>query len=90
MSRRPKQVSLFFDAAHSMSLEVIDILQFMSSISVHSTATMKYWMKKTMNATFGIDKRRVGSGRFSPDVSASRKSDRSFIGVVLPDLFSVI
>ena len=24
MSKRPKQVSMFFDAAHSMSLEIID------------------------------------------------------------------
>ena len=40
----------------------------------------------------------IGSGRSSPDlrwrlcisVSASRKSDRSFIGAFLPDLFSVI
>ena len=29
---------------------------FMSSTSVHSTATMRYWMKRTTNATFGIDK----------------------------------
>ena len=52
MSERPNQVSLFFEAAHSMSSEVIDILYFMSSTSVHSTATMK----KTTNAIFGIDK----------------------------------
>ena len=39
-----------------MSLEVIDNLQFMSSTSIRSTATMRYWMKKTTNATFGIDK----------------------------------
>ena len=57
MSKRSKQISLFFDAAHSMSSEVIDNLQFMSSTSVHSTATMRYWMKKTTNATFGIDKK---------------------------------
>ena len=56
MSERPKQVSLFFVAAHCMSSEVIDNLYFMSSTSVHSTATMKYWMKKTTNATFGVDK----------------------------------
>ena len=37
-----------------MSSEVIDNLQFMSSTSVHSTATTRYWMKKTTNATFGI------------------------------------
>ena len=28
----------------------------MSSTSIHSTATMTYWMKRTTNATFGIDK----------------------------------
>ena len=28
----------------------------MSSTSFHSTATMRYWMKKTTNAIFGIDK----------------------------------
>ena len=50
MSERPKQVSLFFDIAHSMSSEVNDNLEFMSSTSVHSTATMMYWMKKTTNA----------------------------------------
>ena len=26
------------------------------STSLDSTATMRYWMKKTTNATFGIDK----------------------------------
>ena len=55
MSNRPKQVSLFFYVAHSMSSEVIDILEFMNSTSVHSTATMRYWMKRTTNAIFGID-----------------------------------
>ena len=55
MSEHPKQVSLFFEAAHCMSSEVIDIDEFMSSTNVHSTATMRYWMKKTTNATFGID-----------------------------------
>ena len=39
-----------------MSSEVIDIDEFMSSTSGHSTATMRYWMTKTTNATFGIDK----------------------------------
>ena len=46
----------------------------------------------------GTDKREIGSSRSSPDsrwrrcisVSASRKSDRSFIGAFLPDLFSVM
>ena len=59
MSEHPKQVSLFFEAAHCMSSEVSDNLLFMSSTSVHSTATMRYWMKKTTNATFGIDKREL-------------------------------
>ena len=47
MSEHPKQVSLFSEAAHCMSSEV------------HSTATMRYWMKKTTNATFGIDNREL-------------------------------
>ena len=55
-------------------------------------------MKKTTNATFGIDKDELvqvaplqihgGDGAYF--VSASRKSDRSFIGAFLPDLFRVI
>ena len=57
MSEHPKQVSLFFEAAHCMSSEVIDNLQFMSSTSVRSTATMRCWMKKTTNDTFGSDKK---------------------------------
>ena len=56
MSERPKQVSLFFEAAHCMSSEVIDNLLFMNSTNVRFTATMRHWMKKTTNATFGIDK----------------------------------
>ena len=56
MSEHPKQVSLFFEAAHCMSSEVVDNLYFMSSTSVHSIATMRSWMKKTTNATFDIDK----------------------------------
>ena len=31
---------------------------FMSSTSFHSTATIKYWKKKT-NATFGIDEKEL-------------------------------
>ena len=50
MRKRLKQVALFFDAAHSTSSEVIDFDEFMSSTSGHSTATMRYWMKKTTNA----------------------------------------
>ena len=55
-------------------------------------------MKKTTNATSGIDRGELvqvallqihgGDGAYF--VSASRKSDRSFIGAFLPDLFSVI
>ena len=56
MSNPPKQVSLFFAAAHSMSSEVSGFRWFMSSTSVHSTATMRYWMKRTTNAVLGIDK----------------------------------
>ena len=55
MTKRPQQVSLFFDAAHSMSSELIDFLQSKSSASVHPTATIRYWMNKT-NATIGNDK----------------------------------
>ena len=55
-------------------------------------------MKKTTNATFGIDKEELVQGCNSPDsrwrrctfVRASRKSDRSFIGAFLPDSFSEI
>ena len=31
----------------------------MSSTSVHSTATMRYWMKRTTSATFSIDRKEV-------------------------------
>ena len=54
-----KQVSLFFEVTHCMSSEVIDNVQFMSFTSVHSTATMWYWMKKTTDATFGIDRKEL-------------------------------
>ena len=60
----------------------------MSSTSVHSTATMRYWKKKKTNATYGIDEKELvqvallqihgGDGAYV--VGASRKSDRSFIG----------
>ena len=59
----------------------------MSSTNGRSTATMMCWMKRTTNATFGTDRKelvlvallqRHGRCIF---VSASRKSDRSFIGV---------
>ena len=58
---------------------------------------MRYWKKKT-NATFGIDENGIGSGRSFPDsrwkrftiVTAVLKSDRSFIGAFLPDLFSEV
>ena len=53
-------------------------------------------MKKTTNATFGIDKRELVQvallqihGRDGAYLlSASRKSDRSFMGAFLHDLFS--
>ena len=48
--KRLQQVALFFDAAHSTSSEVIGFHEFMRSTSGHSTATMRYWMKKTTNA----------------------------------------
>ena len=63
----------------------------MISTNVHSTATMRYWKKKT-NATFGVDKVELvqvallqihgGDGAYL--FSASRKSDTSFIGAFLP------
>ena len=72
----------------------------MSSTSFHSTATMRYWKKKKTNATFGIDEKVLvlGSGCSSPDsrwrrlimVTAVLKSDLSFIGAFLPDMFSEI
>ena len=73
--------------------------QILSSTSPDSTATMKSWKKKKTNATFGIDEKGFvhfvllqilgGDGR-SMIVTAVRKSDRSFIGAFLPDLFSEI
>ena len=33
--------------------------KIMSSTNVHSTATMRYWMKRTTNATFGIDRKEL-------------------------------
>ena len=58
---------------------------------------MKNWKKKT-NATFGIDEKglvqvallQIRGGDGSIFVTASRKSDRSFSGAFLPDLFSEI
>ena len=34
-------------------------LKNMSSTSVHSTATMRYWMKRTTNAIVGIDRKEL-------------------------------
>ena len=70
----------------------------MSSTSVHSIATMKYSFKKRRMPLLVFDKNELDKIAFSPDsrwrpcifVSASRKSDRSFIGTLLPDLFSVM
>ena len=50
VKKRLQQVALFLDAAHYTSSEVFDFDEFMSSTSGHSTATMRYWMKKTTNA----------------------------------------
>ena len=55
---------------------------------------MRYWRKKKTNATFGIDEKvlvqvvllQIRGGDIT--VTAVRKSDRSFIGGFLPDLFS--
>ena len=57
---------------------------------------MRHWKKKKTNATFGIDEKVLVHS--SPDfrwrrfiiVTAVRKSDRSFIGAFLPDLFSPV
>ena len=63
-------------------------LKNMNSTSFHSIATMRYWKRKKTNATFGIDEKGLvqvallqihGGGRCIL-VTASRKSDRSFIG----------
>ena len=59
---------------------------------------MNCWMKKTSNATFGFDKGelvqvalpQIHDGDGCIFVNASRKSDRSFIGAFLPDLFNKI
>ena len=68
MRKRLKQVALFPDAAHSTSSEVIHFDEFMSSTSGHSTATMMYRMKKTMNAISDIGRKEgIGAGRSSPD-----------------------
>ena len=83
MSEHPKQVSLFFEAAHCMSSEVIDFDEFMSSTSAHFTATMRYWMKKTTNATFDIDKSELV--QVAP--LQIHGGDGAYL---LPDLFSVI
>ena len=49
--RKPlQQVALFCDAARVTSSELLDFDEFMSSTCGHSTATMRYWMKKTTNA----------------------------------------
>ena len=56
--RKPlQQVAPFCDGAHFTSSEVIDFDELKSSTSVRSTATMRYWMKKTTNATYGIDEK---------------------------------
>ena len=67
----------------------------MSSNSFHSTATMKYW-KRRMPPLVVMKRNWFTSlfSRFAVEtvilVTAVRKSDRSFIGAVLPDLFSEI
>ena len=95
MRKRPKQVALFFDAALSTSSEVIDFDEFMSSTSGHSTATMRYWMKKTTNAisdTGGKESVQAVLLQTHGEDGAYLsmllgKSDRSFIGAFLPDVF---
>ena len=66
MKNRLQQVALFCDAAHFMSLERIDFDTFMSSTSVHSTATMVCWMKNTTNAISDTG-RKESVRRSSPD-----------------------
>ena len=53
----------------------------MSSTNVHSTATMRYWMKKTTNATFDIDKGELVQVALL-QIHVGGKSDRSFIGAL--------
>ena len=48
----PVVCSRLLSAANDLTNKFV----IMSSTSVHSTATMRGWMKKTTNATFGIDK----------------------------------
>ena len=59
MRKRLRQVALFCDAAHFTSSEGIYFDEFMSSTSGHSTATMMYRMKKTTNASIGINEELV-------------------------------
>ena len=59
---------------------------------------MMYWMKKTTNAISDTGRKEsVQVARLQTHgedgaffVNASQKSDRSFIGAILPDLFSEI
>ena len=84
MRKRLQQVALFFDAAHSTSSEVIDFDELMSSTSGHSTATMRYWMKKTTNAISDIGRKesvqvallQIHGEDVCIFVGASRKSNR--------------
>ena len=89
MIKRLQQVALFCGAAHFTSSEGIDFDEFMSSTSGHSTATMMYWMKKTTNAMSDTGRKESVQVALL-QTTASLKSDRSFIGAFLPDVFREI
>ena len=96
--KRLKQVALFFDAAHSTSSEVIHFDEFMSSTSGHSTATICTGRRRRRKPFLILVQKNRCKSLFSRltvktvqcIVNASRKSDRSFIGAFLPDVFSEI
>ena len=61
----------------------------MSSARNRSTATMMYWMKKTTNAISDTGRKESVQVALL-QTTASLKSDRSFIGAFLPDVFREI
>ena len=67
MSKRPKTSLPVLWCCSFQEVRSNWLSWIMSSTNVHSTDTMRYWMKRTTNATFGIDKEELGSGRSSQD-----------------------
>ena len=57
----------------------------MSSTSVHSTATIRYWMKRTTNATFGIDRKELVQVAL-PQIHGG---DGAYLSVLLGSLIGV-